>query len=80
MLVANYTSVRQDLKNYIENVLSTDEPLIVTKKDDSVVMISLEKFNQMEKQIRNMEYVAKLQQSYEQIQNGESVFHDLIED
>jgi len=42
-------------------------------------MISLERFNQLERQARNAEYVAKLTRSYEQAVSGNTVDHDLIE-
>jgi len=79
MIVANYTAVRQDFKDYCDQVIETDQPLIVTRKDDNVVMISLERFNQLERQARNAEYVAKLTRSYEQAVSGNTVDHDLIE-
>lgn len=79
MLVANYSTVRQRFKNYIEQVISTDQPLVVTQKDNSVVMISMERYNQLEKQARNAEYLGKLQHSHQQAVSGDIVFHDLVE-
>jgi len=79
MIVANYTAVRQDFKDYCDQVIETDQPLIVTRKDDNVVMISLERFNQLERQARNAEYVAKLTRSYEQAVSGNIVDHALVE-
>jgi len=79
MIIANYTAVRQDFKDYCDQVIETDQPLIVTRKDDNVVMISLERFNHLERQARNAEYVAKLIRSYEQAISGNTVTHDLIE-
>ena len=64
MIVANYTAVRQNFKDYCDQVIEIDQPLIVTRKDDSMVMTSLERFNQLERQARNAEYVAKLTRSY----------------
>jgi len=79
MQVSNYTKVRQNFSNIIEEVAATDQPLIVTKKDINVVMISLERFNYLEKQARNNEYTSKLQRSYEQARSGNTVAHELIE-
>ena len=79
MLVANYTNVRNDFKNYCDQVIATDQPLLVTRKEDNVVMISLEMFNQLQKQARNSEYIAKLSRSYEQAISGNIVKHDLID-
>jgi len=79
MIVANYTAVRQDFKDYCDQVIETDQPLIVTRKDDNLVMISLERFNQLERQARNAEHVSKLTRPYEQAASGDTVDHGLIE-
>ena len=79
MQVSNYTNVRQNFSSIIEEVAATDQPLIVTKKDTNIVMISLERFNYLEKQARNNEYVSKLQRSCEQARSGNTAVHELIE-
>ena len=55
MLAANYTAVRNNLKSYCDMAADQDETIIVTRKNDkNVVMISLDRYNEMEKQIRNV--------------------------
>ena len=80
MLVANYTNVRNDFKNYCDKVVETDQPLIVTRKgDNNIVMVSLDRFTQLEKQARNAEYIAKITRAYEEVTSGGGVQRDLIE-
>ena len=80
MMAANYSSVRNRLKFYCDQVCNNDETLIVTRKDErNVVVISLERYNQMEKSIRNAEYLAKLAKADEQIKTGNVVIKTMQE-
>ena len=81
MVAANYTSVRNNLKSYCDLASDRDETIIVTRKDEkNIVLISLDRFNEMEKQIRNLQYLAKLDRSFEQLYSGRGQVHELIED
>ncbi len=46
---------------------------------DRNVVISLERYNEMEKELRNTKYLEKLAKAYNQLQTGEGRVHDLIE-
>lgn len=81
MLVANYSTVRNELKEYCDMVSEKGETLIVTRKaNKNVVVMSLEHYNNMEKEINNARYLAKLDRSFDQLNLGKGVEHDLIED
>lgn len=80
MLAANYSTVRSKFKKYCDQVCDEDETLIVTRKEErNVVMISLEKYNQMEKALRNARYLAKLLRADEQIKSGDVVIKTIEE-
>ena len=80
MLVANYTNVRNDFKNFCDQVVETASPLIVTRKEDNnIVMLSLDQYNDIQKELRNAKYMAKLQRSYNQIAEDRGITRDLIE-
>ena len=80
MVAANYTSVRNNLKDYCDMATDGGETVIVTRKADrNVVLISLERFNEMEKELRNAKYLAKIERSFEQLYAGQGQDHDLIE-
>lgn len=74
MLAANFSSVRNKFKNYCDQIYSNNETLIITRKDDKdVVLISLDRYNQMDKEIRNMQYLIKLARAEEQLRSGHVV-------
>ena len=81
MVAANYTAVRNDLKNYCDMASDAGETIIVTRKaNKNVVIISLERYDLMEKAIRNSQYLAKLDRAFDQLYAGKGHEHDLIEE
>ena len=80
VVATNYTAVRNNLKEYCDLASDAGETVIVTRKaNKNVVIVSLERYNLMEKAIHNAEYLAKLDRSFEQLYAGEGQEHDLIE-
>lgn len=46
MNVINYTELRQNLKNYMDNAYQDHEPLIITRKDNqNMILMSLDDYN-----------------------------------
>ncbi|MBR5345184.1 MAG: type II toxin-antitoxin system Phd/YefM family antitoxin [Clostridia bacterium] len=81
MIAANYTAVRNNLKGYCDMASSNGETVIVTRKaNKNVVIMSLDRYNLMEKAIRNAQYLAKLDRAFEQLYAGEGQEHELIEE
>ena len=81
MLAANYTNVRNNLKNYCDRAFDEDEIVLVTRKSNrDVVIMSLDKLNQMEKELRNARYLEKIERGFAQIEAGKGISHELIED
>ena len=80
MVAANYTAVRNNLKEYCDMASDVGETVIVTRKaDKNVVILSLERYNLMEKAIRNSQYLAKLDRAFDQLYAGKGHEHELIE-
>ena len=80
MLVANYTSLRNNLKDYCDQATDDNEIVLVTRKDDkNVVLMSLDRLNQLEKELRNALYLAKIEKAFSQLDEGKGVIHELIE-
>ena len=74
MLAANYSSLRNNLKEYCDRVCESHETLIVTRKNDqNVVMMSLEKYSEMEKILNNIQYLNMLTESDKQLREGKIV-------
>ncbi len=81
MVAANYTAVRNNLKDYCDKASDENEIVLVTRKaDKNVVIMSLDKLNQIEKELRNARYLAKIERGFAQIESGHGVAHELIED
>ena len=81
MLVANYTSLRNNLKDYCDQATDDNEIVLVTRKNDkNVVLMSLERLNQLEKELRNAMYLAKVEKAFKQLDDGKGIGHELIEE
>ena len=80
MLAVNYSTIRNKLKDYCDQATDNHETVIVTRKGEkSVVLMSLEQYNAIMKATRNAEYLAKIDMSIEQLENGKGQVHELIE-
>ncbi|MBR6293080.1 MAG: type II toxin-antitoxin system prevent-host-death family antitoxin [Lachnospiraceae bacterium] len=81
MVAANYTAVRNNLKDYCDKASDEGEIVLVTRKaGKNVVIMSLDRLNQIEKELRNARYLAKIERGFAQIEAGQGVTHELIED
>jgi antitoxin YefM len=80
MLAVNYSTIRNNLKDYCDKVTDSNETVIVTRKDEkNVVIISLEEYNAMQKAIKNNYYLNMIDRSMEQLASGKGTIHELIE-
>jgi antitoxin YefM len=80
MLAVNYSTIRNNLKEYCDKVTDDLETVIVTRKDEkNVVIISLEEYNAMIKAAKNATYLDMIDRSMEQLAKGEGKVHELIE-
>ena len=68
------------MKEYCDKATDFYETVIVTRKDEkNVVILSLEKYNQLEKAARNNEYLAMIDRGIAQLEAGKGQEHELIE-
>lgn len=80
MLAVNYSTIRNNLKDYCDAATDNNETIIVTRKGEkNVVIISLEEYNTIMKAARNAEYLAKIDKAIEQLEKGKGTVHELIE-
>ena len=80
MLAVNYSTIRNNLKDYCDKATDLFETVIVTRKNEkNVVLMSLEKYNQLEKAARNAEYMAMIDRGSAQLEAGKGQMHELIE-
>ena len=77
MLAINYSTLKNNLKDYCEEASDNNQTIIVTrKKSKSIVIMSFDNYNQLMKNVHNAEYLAKLDRSIEQIKNGFGQVHE----
>lgn len=67
MQAVNYTSARNNLKSIIDNVCDNNEEVIITTKNDkSVVVISLDEYNQTHAKLKR-----EVQEAIAEIERGD---------
>lgn len=80
MLAVNYSTIRNNLKDYCDKASDLHETVIITRKNEkNIVLMSLEKYNQLEKAARNNEYLAMIDRGIAQLEAGRGQEHELIE-
>lgn len=80
MLVINYSTLRNNLKNYCDKASDFQESVIITRKNrKNIVLLSLEKYNQLEKAAKNNEYLDMIDSGIAQLEAGYGQEHELIE-
>ena len=83
MNAMTYTEARQNLAKTMENVCNNHDPVIITsKRDRSVVMISLEDDSAMVETsdlLRSTKNAKRLHESIYEIESGAGVQRELIE-
>ncbi|MCF2555840.1 type II toxin-antitoxin system Phd/YefM family antitoxin [Faecalicatena contorta] len=83
MLAVNYTTLRENMKFYMDKVTDDYETMIVTRKDNkNVVMLSEESYNNLMENVYIMGNKANydwLMESKRQLEKGNTSTHDLIE-
>ena len=80
MIAINFTTARGRLKDFCDRVTDRGETVIVTRKaEKNVVIISEERFNELEKAERNAAYLGKLERGLEQVHAGLGIIKTMEE-
>lgn len=84
MLAVNYSSLRENLKEYCDRANDEFETIIITRKNGgNVVMISEEEYNNLIENLyirSNPDYYKKLMASIEELKEGKLVKAELIDE
>lgn len=80
MLAVNYSTIRSKLKDYCDKATDENETIIVTRKDEkNIVLISLEKYNEFIRNIKNTEYLNKIDKAFKQVDEKKVVVKSIEE-
>lgn len=74
MIAVNFTTARSHFKDFCDRVTDGAETVIVTRKaEKNVVIISAERYNELEKAERNAAYMKKLERGFVQVHAGHGI-------
>lgn len=78
MLATNFTDLKNNFKNYCDIVNKDSETLIITraKKEESVVLMSLNEYNNLMENVKilkNPKYFIELYTAMQQIKEGKGI-------
>lgn len=80
MIAINFTTARSKLKDFCDKVTDEAETVIVTRKaEKNVVIISAERYNELEKAERNAIFLAKLERGLSQVHEGHGIVKSMAE-
>ncbi len=84
MIAVNYTNLREHLKEYCDKATKDFETIIITRKNnENVVMLSEAEYNNMLENLyvrSNKSNYARLLKSIDQLEKGQTMTKELIED
>ncbi len=84
MIAANFTEFRTELKKFLDNVENNQETLVIKRKSGKgAVVISLDEYNSIMETVHLLSSKANADRLYESIQqmkNGKTINHTLIDD
>lgn len=80
MIAANFSTVRNEFKDFCDKVTDDAETVIVTRKEGkNVVIISADRYNEMEKAERNAAFLQKLDRGLKQVHAGHGITKSIAE-
>ena len=78
MVAVSYSTIRNNLKNYCDKATENNETVIVTRKDEkNVVILSIEAYNELVRYAENAKYLAILDKSFKQLEEGNIVLKNI---
>jgi PHD/YefM family antitoxin component YafN of YafNO toxin-antitoxin module len=76
MQVTTISGFRSKIKHYYDNVILTEEPLVITKGDTGAVLIPLKEYNSMQRSLQllsNSSVMRDLREAALQMKAGELI-------
>ena len=79
MIVVNFSELRKNLKDYGEKAVENKEEIFISRRDKkNLVLLSVDKYNEIIKKIEKYEYWKKIDDGIKELNAG-IVVHHLVE-
>lgn len=79
MLAVKSMDVCENFKEWCNKVIGGETLIVSRPKNENVVIVSEKEYNEMAKAKRNAEYLAKLDKSFKQLEEGKTVSFSMEE-
>ena len=79
MVAVKDKDVENNFKEICDRVFHGEVLVVPRPQNENIVLVSEEKYEELERAQRNAEYLAKLDRGYDQMKAGTLQYHDLIE-
>ncbi len=79
MLAVKSMDVRDNFKDWCNQVINGETLIVSRPKNENVVIVSEKEYNEMQKAKRNAEYLAMLDRSREQLDQGKTISFSMEE-
>ncbi|MCM1044331.1 MAG: type II toxin-antitoxin system Phd/YefM family antitoxin [Candidatus Gastranaerophilales bacterium] len=73
MVAVKSMDVRDHFKEWCNQVINGETLIVSRPKNENVVIVSEKEYNELQKAKRNAEYLAKLDKSQEQLEQGKTI-------
>ena len=74
MTIVNYTTFRNNMKRYFDGITKDGEHVVVNRQgEENVMMLSMDEWNEIQKQLKNLAYLRKLEESEKQVAEGKVI-------
>ncbi|MCM1058135.1 MAG: type II toxin-antitoxin system Phd/YefM family antitoxin [Firmicutes bacterium] len=73
MVAVKSMDVRDNFKEWCNQVINGETLIVSRPKNENVVIVSEKEYNEMQKAKRDAEYLAKLDRSREQLEQGKTI-------
>ncbi len=73
MLAVKSMNVRDNFKNWCNQVINGETLIVSRPKNENVVILSEKEYNELQKAKRNAEYMAKINESLENHERGDTI-------
>jgi len=82
IITTTITEFRKDIKSYVDDVIDENDTIIIPRKKDGIVVISLHEYNSIKETaylLSSNKNVKRLRESIEQAKKGETKNKELID-